>query len=129
MKVVFDTNIFISALVFPGHQAEKAVVRVIEKDTLVISKAIIDEVLSVLSPKFSRDAEELSRLAVFLADMGEFVKPLHKVKALKDEPDNGIIECAVDGHAYIIITDDKEMLSLKKYRGVQIIGLKDYLEM
>ena len=50
MRVVFDTNIFISALAIPGGMAEKAVSRVIEgHDELVISPQIIKEVLSVLT--------------------------------------------------------------------------------
>ena len=56
MRVVFDTNIFISALVVPGSLAEKAILKIIEDgDILVISKDIINEVLSVLSTKVSRD--------------------------------------------------------------------------
>jgi predicted nucleic acid-binding protein len=42
MRVVFDTNIFISALVIPGSQAEKALSRIIEgRDELVLSKDIV----------------------------------------------------------------------------------------
>jgi predicted nucleic acid-binding protein len=52
MRVVFDTNIFISVLVIPGSLAEKAILKIIEGgDILVISKDIIDEVLSVLSSR------------------------------------------------------------------------------
>jgi len=47
MRVVFDTNIYISALVFPGGLAEKAIYRVLEgKDELFISKAILDELFN-----------------------------------------------------------------------------------
>ena len=46
MRVVFDTNIFISALILPGGKAEDAMMRIIDgKDILVISHEIIDEVL------------------------------------------------------------------------------------
>jgi putative PIN family toxin of toxin-antitoxin system len=61
VRVVFDSNILISALMFPGKQAEKAISRIIEnRDQLFISKAIIDEVLEVLARKFARDPEELA---------------------------------------------------------------------
>jgi predicted nucleic acid-binding protein len=63
--VVFDSNILISALVFPGKQAEKAISRIIEnRGQLFISKPIIDEVLEVLAKKFARDPEELAHVAV-----------------------------------------------------------------
>ena len=127
MRVVFDTNIFISALVFPGGQAEKAIQKIIERDTLLISKAIINEVLLVLSRKFSSDPEELSRFAVHLAELGEMVRPAKKVSVFQDEADNRIIECALSGTADVIVTGDKEMLTLKEYRGTRIISLREYL--
>ena len=84
MRVVFDTNIFISALILPGGSADAAIMRIINGDaTLVISHEIIDEILTVLARKFSKDAEALSRVAVNLAGLGELVYPTERVKALK----------------------------------------------
>jgi uncharacterized protein len=129
VRVVFDTNIFISALAIPGSLAEKAVSRIIEgRDELVISPDIIKEVLSVLSLKFGRDSEALSHVAVILSELGELVKPKQTVRVLKDEPDNRILECATFGKADIIVTGDKEMLRLKEHMGVKIASLREYLE-
>jgi uncharacterized protein len=129
MRVVFDTNIFISALAIPGSLAEKAVSRIIEgRDELVISPDIIKEVLSVLSLKFGRDREALSHVAVILSELGELVEPKQTVRVLKDEPDNRILECATFGKADIIVTGDKEMLRLREYMGVKIASLREYLE-
>lgn len=128
MKVVFDTNIFISAFVIPGGQAEKAIVKIIESgDSLIISKEIIDEVLSVLSLKFNRDREALSRIAVYLSEIAELVRPTERVSILKDEPDNRIIECAIEGRADVVVTGDKEMLKMKQFHDIRIISLKEYL--
>lgn len=70
MKVVFDTNILVSAVVFPGGRAETALLRIIEeRDQLIISKPILDELLAVLARKFSRDAEELARVAILLSEL------------------------------------------------------------
>lgn len=129
MRVVFDTNIFISGLVIPGSLAEKAIFKIIEgKDSLLISKDIINEVLSVLSSKFERDREALSHVAVTLTEIAELVKPSKRVKIFKDEPDNRILECAISGKADFLVTGDKEMLQLREYKGVKIISLKEYLE-
>ena len=130
MRVVFDTNIFISAFVIPGSLAEKAILKIIEeKDSLLISKDIIDEVLSVLSAKFGRDRERLSHLAVTLSELGEWVKPARQIKILKDEPDNRILECATYGKADLLVTGDKEILQLREYKGIKIISLKEYLKL
>ena len=128
MRVVFDTNIFISALIFSGGNAEDAMMRIIDgKDTLVISHEIIDEVLAVLARKFSRDAEALSRVAVNLASIGELVSSAERLNILDDKADNRILECAVAGNAEAIVTGDKAMLMLKKHRNVRIITLSEFL--
>ncbi len=129
MKVVFDTNIFISAFIIPGSQAEKAMLRIIEgMDVLLLSKGILDELLSVLSIKFSRNKEEISRVAVILSEMAEWVDPSKKIKVLIDEPDNRILECAVSGNADVIVTGDKEIIRLGEYEKIKNISLKEYLE-
>lgn len=129
MKAVFDTNIFISALVIPGSRAEQAMLRIIEgKDHVVISKAIIKELLTTLSQKFSRDREELAHVAVYLTEIGTTVYPKQKVSVLEDEPDNRILECALAGQADIVVTGDRAMLALAEYKGVKIITLAEYLK-
>lgn len=128
MRVVFDSNIFISALVIPGGQAEQAILKITEeKDILFISKEIISEVLIVLSQKFSRDSEELSRVALYLAELSRLVQPKEKIHILSDEPDNRVLECAIAGKADIIVTGDKAILRLKEYQGIKIISLREYL--
>ena len=130
MRVVFDTNIFISALIFPESSADKALRKVIQgEDQLVISKAILDELLGVLARKFSRDREALARVAVLLADIGLLVRPVHKINVLSDEADNRILECAVKGQADIIVTGDQVLLKLGNYMGIKILSLRKYLDM
>jgi len=128
VRVVFDSNIYISALILPGGQAAKALFRILDGvDKLLISKPILDEVLSTLARKFSHDGEELSRVAVTLTELAEVVKPDHMIKVLADNPDNRILECADKGDADYIVTGDKAMLDLKQYKGSRIISLREYL--
>ena len=128
MKVVFDTNVLVSALVFPGGRGEEALLRVVaEYDELVLSRPIVDELLGVLSRKFARDSEELARVALFLADVGTMVKPRRRLTVLKDAADNRILECALAGRAQVVVTGDKALLALKEYRGVRVLSLADYL--
>ena len=129
MRVVFDSNIFISALVFPGRQAEKAILRIIDhRDQLVISRPIINEVLAVLARKFGREREELSRVAVLLAEIGEMVRPGPRLHVLNDEADNRVLECALGGVASAIVTGDRAMLEVGRYQGIRFISLRSYLE-
>lgn len=129
MKLVFDTNIYISAFVITGSLAEKAILKVIRENyRLFISKEIVDEVLSVLSKKFDYNKEMLSRTAIFLSEIAELIKTHDKVYILNDEVDNRIIECAVSAEADIIVSGDKELLSLKEYKGIKIMTLREFLE-
>lgn len=126
--MVFDSNIYISALILPGSQAEKAFSRIFDGvDDLLISKAILDEVLSTLAGKFGHDPDTLSHLAVTLTEMSELVRLEHRVKVFADDPDNRILECAEAGEADCIVTGDKAMLGLKEYRGIRLISLRAYL--
>jgi putative PIN family toxin of toxin-antitoxin system len=129
LRIVFDTNVLVSAFVFPGGQGEAALLRVVEeKDVLFLSKPILDELLAVfLARKFSRDAEELARVAVFLSDLAVVVRPRRRLRVLKDEPDNRILECAIAGRAHAIVTGDRVLLDLREYRGVKVLSLREFL--
>lgn len=85
--------------------------------------------MEVLSRKFARDQEALSRVAVFLSEIGELVQPRYKLTVLEDEPDNRILECALSGKANLVVTGDRAMLNLGKYNEISIISLRKYLDL
>jgi uncharacterized protein len=129
LRVVFDTNVLVAALAFPGGRGEQALHRIIdERDILVLSKPILDELLGVLARKFARDGEELAHAAIFLASVAVMVKPARRLRVLKDDADNRILECAVAGKADAIVTGDQALLALGAYRGIRILTLRGYLE-
>lgn len=128
MRVVFDTNIFVSALIFPGSRAEMALARVIGgADRLVLSKPILNELLGVLAWKFSRDREELARVAVWLGELAEWVRPARRLRVAADEADNRILECALAGRAEVIVTGDQGLLQLNNFEGIRVVTLRQYL--
>jgi putative PIN family toxin of toxin-antitoxin system len=128
VRVVFDTDIFVSALVFPGGRAEEALSRVIgARDCLILSKPILDELLSVLARKFSRDPEELARVAVWLGEVAEWVRPARRLCVAAEEADNRVLECALAGGADVVVTGDKGLLELGSIEGVHIVTLNEYL--
>ena len=128
MRVVFDTNILVSALVFPGGRGDAALRRIIAgTDRLLLSRAILDELLEVLSRKFARDAEELAHVAVFFSDLAMIVAPRRRLRVVQDDPDNRILECALAGRAEAIVTGDKALLALKSFRNIPVVTLRAYL--
>ena len=128
MRVVFDTNVLVSALAFPGGRGEEALRRIVdERDVLILSKPILDELLGVLARKFSRDAEELAHTAVFLTALAVMAKPTRRLRVVADDADNRILECAVAGRADAIVTGDQALLGLREYREIRLLSLRDYL--
>ena len=128
MRVVFDANILISAFTLPGGSGDRALEVILDgRATLLISKAILGETLRVLGSKFGRDREELARLAVFLADLAEIGPPGQTIRALADDPDNRVLECAVAGGAAVVVTGDRAMLALRRLQGVEIVTLREFL--
>ena len=128
MRVVFDTNVLVSALVFPGGQGDAALRRIIARtDRLLMSRAILDELLEVLSRKFARDAEELAHVAVFVSELAMVVAPRRRLRVVKDDPDNRILECAIAGRAEAIVTGDKALLALANFRNTPVVMLRSYL--
>jgi predicted nucleic acid-binding protein len=56
------------------------------------------------------------------------VAPKRRLRVVKDEPDNRILECAVAGRGEAIVTEDKALLALKRYGETRMLALRDYLD-
>ncbi len=126
--MVFDTNVLVAAIVFPGGRADEALQRIVDgRDVLLLSRAILDETLGVLSRKFSRDPEMLAETAVFLTELSVTVRPRLRLRALADDADNRILECALAGRARAVVTGDRAMLALGSFRRVRMLTIREYL--
>jgi putative PIN family toxin of toxin-antitoxin system len=77
---------------------------------------------------FARNPEELSRVAVFLADLSDMVRPRRRIQVWKDDADSRILECGIAGHADLIVTGDEAMLELGGFEGIRTSSLRAYLE-
>ena len=77
--------------------------------------------------KFDRNREELARVAVLLAELGELVKPRRRLGLLTDKADNRVLECVARGRAGAIVTGDRAMLALGGFEGIRLISLRTYL--
>lgn len=129
MKVVFDTNVFISAFVIPGGKAEEAYLHAIKGDfTLYSSVAILHETAQKVREKFGWDENRIARLLKTIAKIAIVIKTQPHLHLLADEPDNRIVECAMEAKAAFIVTGDKHLLSLKHFQDIDIISLSDFLE-
>ena len=130
MKLVLDTNIFISAFYWGGNP-QKILDRVVEgKDELYISNEILDEISAVMKrPKFKTCAETIDRYIKTIEKMGKKVFIAGNIKGIcRDGDDDNKIECGVACKADFIITGDEDLLVLEEYQSIRIVTPKDYLQ-
>jgi putative PIN family toxin of toxin-antitoxin system len=129
LKVVFDTNIFISAFVIPGSKAEEAYLHCLKGHfTLYSSVAILTETAKKLREKFGWQEHNITRLLRAISKVSTVVKPQLHLHILDDDPDNRILECAVAVKADCVVTGDKHLLSLEHFQNISIVKLSDFLE-
>lgn len=128
-KVVFDTNIYISALITSGGNGEIAYQKAIDGEIQLFSSVpILSELARKLQDKFKWDAEHVTEAVRHIAAAAVVLKPAKRLTVLTDEPDNRILECAVEAGADFIVTGDKHLLKLGAYKGSSIITLAKFLE-
>ena len=127
MLITFDTGIYVSAMQFGGTPKE-AIVLAVLMDTIVFCDQLVDEVVRVMQDKFERSSEETeSRLASYLSE-AICINVTGKVSGIcRDPKDDFILECAQTGNADLIVTGDKDLLSLKLFNGIQIVTPRQYL--
>ena len=130
MKAVFDTNIFISAFIIPGSQGEKAFLLARQRRfELYTSVPILTETANKLREKFNQSEEDIKEALKTISRAAEVLKPSIKLDVLEDVPDNRILECAVEAKADVIVTGDRHLLKLKKFQGIPVVRLVDFLRM
>lgn len=126
--VVLDTNIFISATFWEG-QPYIIVKKALNQEIIVfISQDIIEEIRKVLVRDFSLSVKEISKIIDAFILFTHLVEPKEKVNVvIEDSSDDRIIECALACNAKYIISQDKHLLKLQKYKGIKIITPKEFL--
>lgn len=130
MRIVLDTNIFVSALIsgegFPG-QVLAAIRR--ERITLVTSTFQIEELRSVLARNRLKPyirSEEADDLLYDLEAVGVVMSELPDIGLSPDPDDNPILATAIAGEAELIVSGDKgDMLALGQVEGIPIITARE----
>ncbi len=130
MRVIFDTNIYISAFAIPGGSAEEAYRYAVHRDfELFASIAILTETANTLRNKFAWSNEKIESLLTNIGKVAVVLKTQPHIHVLHDEPDNRILECGVPAQADIIVTGDQHLLALKHYEDIILMKLSEFLAM
>lgn len=129
MRIVIDSNVWVSALVFggkPRHIFERVIA---DGWTIIVSEEIFTEVRRVMTAKFADFVDDFESFQAVLQPYTVKVQlGSIKVSACRDEDDNRVIETTLIGDASHIITGDKDLLVLSNYKKVTILRPSDFLE-
>jgi len=126
MRVFLDSNVIASATATRGLCAD--VLRtVIEFHELVVSDHLIDEIRRVLKDKFGASPELVADVVWLLRQdtIAADVLPLADLP-LKDPADRAIVSSAINGSAEVLITGDKEVLSLRRVGSLEILTPRQF---
>ena len=130
MKVVLDTNVFVSGIFWKGNYCSIIISYWIEKKFLIISISIIEEITETLKNfKIPLAMEDILMWENMIVKNSLLVEPQEKIEIVKDDKDdNKFIEAAVEGKADYIITQDNHLLNIKEVRGIRIISPEEFLK-
>ena len=131
IKVVLDTNILISALIFKGGLSK--LVELWKKGKIIplFSKETFQEFKNVLQyPKFSLTEKEIRIIIT------EEVLPFFEIievtdivsEKCKDPDDDKFLSCAISASADFIVSGDSDLHAIGKYKFIKIIKASDFLE-
>jgi putative PIN family toxin of toxin-antitoxin system len=131
MKVVCDTNILISALVFPGGSPDRFInLARLKEFELILSPDILSEFKSVLMKKFRYSEAEGRELTERVLEICTLIYPRERLKIItRKDSDNRILECAKEAQAdFLVTSDSKDLLPLEKFGSTRIITARQFLE-
>ena len=126
MIVVFDTNVFVAAMVAKGL-CHEVVVRGLGSCTVATSQPLLDELENTLRAKFTLGPAGIS----FLKQLRQRVRivepaPL-RAKVSRDADDDRVPATAVAAEAAMIVTGDQDLLVIRRYHDIDIVSPREFL--
>jgi len=130
MRIVLDTNVFISGIFFSGPHSKILQAWRTAKIQIALSKEIIEEYQRVgeeLSSKFpSVDVDPIIEMLTIYGDLFETSEI--SVSICEDPDDNKFIECAIASNSKIIVSGDKHLLNISGHQEITELKPRDFLD-
>lgn len=130
IKIIFDTNVLVSAIVFGGNPRRCMELALEESVELYTSRELLGEVAEKLEKKFHWPEENKEKIIQRIAQHATIVYPSVKVDRIKNNPsDNHVLEVSETVEADFIVTGDKKhILPLKRHKTAKILLPTDFLK-
>jgi putative PIN family toxin of toxin-antitoxin system len=129
LRVVADTNVLVSALLFGGPPEQIVLAGLRGEIQLLTSSPLLKELERVLKGKFKLNLHLVRNIIEEIKEVAELVEISSHINVISyPDDDNRVLECAVDGKAEFIVTGDtKHILPLKEFRGTKILSPSEFL--
>ena len=132
IRAVFDTNVFLRALINPHSRCGRLLGEFAADYELVFSPAIVREVLEVLHrPRLRAKFPQITQLDVAriiaLFEQSTVVEPRNVPPISRDPDDDKFLACARAAGAEYLVTEDKDLLVLQNYEGTWICQPAEFI--
>ena len=128
-RVVADTNVFISALMFGGLPEKFLDMAFAGRFHLATSPVLLDELEEKLLLKFEVTGQKVAVIRSRFELAFEIVSAVLSLSVIKNDPDDDrVLECAVAARADYIISGDRHLLSLGSYEEIQVITVRQFMD-
>lgn len=129
-RIVLDTNVIISALLFGGTPGEVFLKAITGEIRVGISPDLMGELQGVLArKKFNLTEEFIKTVMDEINSLFDVVFPRKKIVLIaKDPDDNRVLECALEYNADAIISGDEHILGLAVFQDIPILTPAQYLD-
>lgn len=130
IRAVFDTNVYLSTLLFKGKPRKIFLKAARGKIILFTSKQILAELRGVLRKKFHYSPLELEKVEKLILEISQIIDPQKTIRIIPSEPmDNHVLACGLEAKVDFIISGNKKhLLSLKKFKNIPIISPAEFLK-
>ena len=125
MRVLLDTNVLISAILFGGVPRQLLEAALIGDLDLITSQPLLAELEAVLTRKFEFPSSMTASIRAELEALSELVEPGPKKRVTRTVADDVVLATAVAGGAEVLVTGDKELLGMGGYEGIPIQSPRD----
>ena len=118
-RIVIDTSVIVSALAF-GGVPEKALQKALRETDIYVSQALLEEYrrvpLQLMEEKKINHEQMKALIAGMAALVGRatVIGPMKELSICRDPADNILLECSLAARANILITGDKDLLTIKE---------------
>jgi uncharacterized protein len=129
LRVVFGTNVYFSAFTSPKGPPFRIWQEAVKGGyILLVSPAILRELAHVLRDVLKWQEADIVAHLKLVAKVAEIISPTIMLRVVAEDPDDDrILECALAGHADLIVSGDRHLRKLKSFRGIGILQPNDFL--